>query len=92
MFYPVGGEWLIFPIVGLVFMVLMLVLVVGVGRAGAQSSPFCMWGSAPPDGRRYEDPRDRRHDDPIDILRRRFAAGELTAEQFDAMRRQLDGR
>ena len=81
MFYP-GGEWLIFPIIGLVFMVLMLVLVFGVGRRGAEVGPSCGWGPAP---------RDRR-DDALEILRRRFAAGELTAEQFDDMRRRLDER
>ncbi len=83
MFYPGGGEWLIFPIIGLVFMVLMLVFVFGVGRRGVEAGPFCAQGPAP---------RDRRDVDALEILRRRFAAGELSAEQFDAMRRQLDGR
>ncbi len=81
MFYP-GGEWLIFPIIGLAFMVLVLVPVLGVGRRAAAAEPPCGWGPSP---------RDRR-DDALEILRRRLAAGELTAEEFDGMRRRLDGR
>jgi uncharacterized membrane protein len=30
--------------------------------------------------------------DAIDVLRRRYAAGELADEEFDAMRRRLEGR
>ena len=81
MFYP-GGDWLIFPIIGLVFMALMLVVVLGVGRRGAAAEPPCRWGPSSHD----------RRDDALEILRRRFAAGELTAEEFDSMRRPPDGR
>jgi putative membrane protein len=31
----------------------------------------------------------RRLDNPLDILRRRYAAGELTKEQFEAMKKDI---
>ncbi len=33
--------------------------------------------------------RPREPETPLDILRRRYAAGELTAEQFEAMKRNV---
>jgi len=33
-----------------------------------------------------------RDEDALDVLRRRYAAGELTDEEFDAKRRKLEGR
>jgi uncharacterized membrane protein len=33
-----------------------------------------------------------RDEDALDVLRRRYAAGELTDEEFDAKRRKLKGR
>jgi uncharacterized membrane protein len=32
-----------------------------------------------------------RDDSALDVLRRRYAAGELTDEEFDTMRRKLEG-
>ncbi|MDH3683942.1 MAG: SHOCT domain-containing protein [Acidimicrobiia bacterium] len=33
-----------------------------------------------------------RDESALDVLRRRYAAGELTDEEFDAKRRRLEGR
>lgn len=83
MFYPMGGEWLIFPIIGLAVMLAMLVLVFRPGDRAGEWGPPWMGGQVRPD---------RRGTDALEILRQRFAAGELTSEQFESMRRQLDER
>ena len=84
--YPVGGAWLIFPIIGLAVMLVMLVLVFRPGERSGAWGPWCMGDGVHRNG------RERRDTDALEILRQRFAAGELTAEQFDAMRRRLEGR
>ena len=86
MFYPIGGEWLIFPIIGLIVMLVMLVLVFRGGARSGGWGPWCMGGDV------RGDRGERRDTDALEILRQRFAAGELTAEQFDAMRGRLEGR
>ncbi len=35
--------------------------------------------------------RGRWHDTPLDVLKRRYAAGEITREQYDQMRKDLEG-
>ncbi len=86
MFYPMGGEWLIFPIIGLAVMLVMLVLVFRPGERWGGWGPWWMGDGVGRNG------RERRDTDALEILRQRFAAGELTAEQFDAMRRRLEER
>ncbi|MDA8201254.1 MAG: hypothetical protein M0Z49_00530 [Chloroflexi bacterium] len=83
MFYLMGGEWLIFPIIGLAVMLVMIAFVFRIGDRAGDTGPWCMGGSAR---------RDRRETDALDILRQRFAAGELSGERFDDMRRRLDER
>lgn len=41
---------------------------------------------------RYDEPHSypRQDEDPLDILKRRFARGEITQEQFEEMRRVLN--
>lgn len=34
--------------------------------------------------------REQRPEPPLDVLRRRYAAGEITREQFEAMRNDLE--
>lgn len=78
------GPWMMggFGIVGALLGVLFLVLVVG-GVALlvvllARGSGY--GGSAP------------RGDAPLDILKRRYASGEITKEQYDAMKRELGSK
>ena len=44
----------------------------------------CRWSGAPPVA--------GRDDLPVDIARRRYAAGEITKEEFDQLRDDLQGR
>ncbi len=85
-FYPVGGAWLIFPIIGLAVMLVMLALMFRPGDRSGGWGPWCMGGEIRRDRGGHQDA------DALEILRQRYAAGELSAEQFDAMRQRLDGR
>lgn len=87
---------MIFPIMGLIFLVLMVVFMVlmmsgfrsrssgsGRGMGAMRMGPMGMMGgghNSQPD------------DDALEMLRKRYAAGELTSEEFDAMRGKLQGR
>ncbi len=84
MLYPIGGAWLIFPIIGLAVMLVMLVLVFRPGDRSGGWGSWCMGGEV------RRDRGERGDADALGILRQRFAAGELTPDQFDAMRRRLD--
>ena len=86
MFYPVGDAWLIFPIIGLAVMLVMLALMFRPGDRSGGWGPWCMGGEIRRDRGGHQDA------DALEILRQRYAAGELSAEQFDAMRQRLDGR
>lgn len=78
------GWWVIFPIVGLLCMVLMMSRMLGFwGRGPRRGIGMGMMG----DGRE----RDNEPDSALEVLRRRYAAGELTDEEFDAKRRRLEG-
>ena len=94
MFEGSSGWWVIFPIIALIFLVLMVIFMVlmmsrmfgfrGRGSgSGRGMGPMGMMG-----GKQNSQP----DDDPLEVLRRRYAAGELTDEEFDAMRRNLQGR
>ena len=80
------GLWVIFPIICVVFMVLMMSRMFGSQRRGSGSrrgmGPMGMGGHSDEDNERGESA--------LDLLRRRYAAGELTDEEFDAMRRKLE--
>ena len=93
-----SGIWVVFPIIILVFMLIMMTRMMGLwgrGRGGGMGRGPMGMG---PMGR-LDDDDDRagraappaRGDDPMDVLRRRYAAGEITDEQFDAMRNRLEG-
>jgi uncharacterized membrane protein len=91
-----NGWWMIFPIMGLIFLVLMVVFMVlmmsrmsgfrgrssesGRGMGAMRMGPMGMMGGGQPD------------DDALEMLRRRYAARELTSEEYDAMRGKLQGR
>ena len=86
MFYGYGWS-VIFPIIGLIFMLLMMSRMFGFWRRGLRRGTgmgsMCMMGGD--HGHHSE-----RDESAVEMLRRRYAAGELTDEQFDAMRRRLE--
>ena len=99
MFEGSSGWWVIFPIIGLIFLVLMVIFMVLM-----MSRMFGFWGRSSGSGRGMGPTRmgpmgmmggkqnSQPDDDPLEVLHRRYAAGELTDEEFDAMRRKLQGR
>lgn len=77
---PWFGPWFIFPIIGLVVMIVMLAFVFG------PRGPFAYrrWTGTSDAPRGTGSP-----EAPLDILKRRYAAGEITHEQFEQTRRDL---
>ena len=75
---PSFGMMWIFPLLCFVFMIAMLVMIFR--RAGG-----CM-----PMGRQSSDVAPDTRESPRQILDRRLASGELTLEQYNAMRRDLE--
>ncbi|MCH7585486.1 MAG: SHOCT domain-containing protein [Acidobacteria bacterium] len=86
MFYGYGW-WVIFPIIGLVFMLLMMSRMFGFWgrgpRRGTGMGPMGMMGD---DHERHGKP----DESALEVLGRRYAGGELTDEEFDAMRQKLE--
>ena len=81
-----GNGWMvIFPIIFMVFMIIMMSRMVGSRRQGSGSKrgmgPMGMGGHSDEDSDQGESA--------MDILRRRYAEGELTDEEFDTMSRKL---
>ncbi len=75
-----GGMFL-----GLIFLILFLLLIGGliVGAIWLVSRGV---GS---DGFNFGQPSGRSTEDPMEILRRRYARGEITQEEYEAMREDL---
>ncbi|MFQ5968792.1 MAG: hypothetical protein ACE5MI_14500, partial [Acidimicrobiia bacterium] len=88
-----GGWWLIFPIIMLIFMLLMMsrMFFSRRGSPGRESGTDPMWMG--PTGKMggHGDENRTRDESALDVLRL-YAAGELTDEQFDTMRRKLEER
>ena len=78
-FWP-GGMW-IFPLIFLGIFILFLFLCFGRG------------GFRPPwqDSSRCQGNDSRENDTALEILRKRYAKGEITKEEFDQMRNDLSG-
>jgi len=68
----------IFPLIMLVVMLVVVFLIFGQGGVGPPCSP---WGHLPRGG----GPRDQ----PLEILNRRYARGEISREEFEAMKGDL---
>jgi uncharacterized membrane protein len=81
------GWWVIFPIIGLVFMLLMMSRMVGFRRRGSEGGmgPMGTMGG-------HGDENQTADDSALEVLSRRYAAGELTDEEYDAKRRRLEAR
>ncbi len=89
-----GGWWVIFPIIGLIFMLLMMSRMFGFGRRGSGKGRGMGPMGMGPMGMMGDDhkPDSERDESALEVLRKRYAAGELTDEEFDAKRRRLEGR
>ena len=87
-----NGVWVICPIIGVIFMVLMMSRMFGFRRRGSGSGRGMGPMRMGPMGMMGGEQDSERDESALDVLRRRYAAGELTDEQFDAMRRRLEGR
>ena len=88
-----GGWWVIFPIIGLIFMLLMMSRMFGFGRRGSGKGRRMGPMGMGPMGMMGDDhePNSERDESALEVLRKRYAAGELTDEEFDAKRRRLEG-
>jgi len=76
---PWFGPWFMFPIIGLVVMLVVLAFVLGPRGPLAHLGAPGRWGEPPgPPG-----------ESALDILKRRYARGEITREQFEQMRRDV---
>jgi len=74
-----GGMW-IFPIIGMAVMLICVYLIFG-----RREGPSC-WSN-------NNDSQDRLRDSetPLDILKKRYARGEITKEQFQEMKKEIEG-
>ncbi len=85
------GWWVFFPIMGVFCMLLMMSGMFGMRRRGrAGMGPMCRGPMGMMGG--HGDANQTTDDTALEMLRRRYAAGELSDEQFDAMRRKLEDR
>jgi putative membrane protein len=81
-FWPewcMGGMW-IFPIIGISVMLLCVYLIFG--RRGGLSCRN--------NNNDYQD-RLRDSESPLEILKKRYAKGEITKEQFQEMKKEIEG-
>ncbi len=86
-----GNGWMvIFPIIFMIFMVIMMSRMFGFRRRGSGDrggmGPMRMGPMGMGD---HSDEESEQGESPLDILRRRYAAGELTDEEFETKRRKL---
>lgn len=82
-----GNGWMvIFPIIFMIFMVIMMSrMFLSRGRGSGSKTgmgPMGMCG--------HSDENNEQGESALDILSRRYATGELTDEEFDTMRRKLE--
>ncbi|MHB1475156.1 MAG: SHOCT domain-containing protein [Dermatophilaceae bacterium] len=78
-----NGEWVVFPLLGLAMMIVMMVFVTTMVR-GRDTGSSRGWAGGP-QGRGSDS-----QDDPaLEVLRRRYAAGELNDEEFEQRRAVL---
>lgn len=74
-----SGWWMIIP---MTFMVLVILMIFGLWRRGPGTGPMSLGD--------HSQGGSEREGSAVELLRRRYAAGEITGEQFDAMRSKLE--
>jgi putative membrane protein len=79
---PWFGGWFVFPLVGLVLMVVVLLMVFSGRGPFAHFGGRSGWGAPPASSGPVGSA--------LDILKVRYARGELTREQFEQMRRDVE--
>lgn len=77
---PMMGPWFIFPIIGLVFMYIMLRAMFGDGHGHGAGHGMC--------GMNHGHNEEK---SPLDILNERYARGEITKEQYREMKMGILG-
>ena len=86
-----GGWWVVFPVVMMIIMLLMMSRMFFSRRAGSGGeSGMGPMRMGPMGG--HGDQSQAADESAVEVLRRRYAVGELTHEEFDAMHRRLEGR
>jgi uncharacterized membrane protein len=86
MWAPMYGAWAVFPLLGSAMMIVMMVFATTMLRG--QNQGFSRARAGVPQGR-GSDPQD---DPALEVLRRRYAAGELNDEGFEQRRAVLVAR
>lgn len=79
---PPYGWWPGFGFMWIFPLLFLIVLIVFLSRGG----PGWFWRGRWPDDRREE-----KRESPREILDRRYASGEITKEQYEEMKRTLEG-
>ena len=85
-----AGWWVIIPLAMMICMFLMMSRMFSSRRGGSGMGPMCMGPMGDMDG--HGDENRTGDDGAMDVLRRRYASGEITDGEFDAKRRRLEGR
>ena len=76
--FSLGGWWIIFPIIGIVVMITFMFIMMGRGgfmgpRRDSRREPRESSGS----------------ESPLEILKKRYAKGEISKEEYEEMKRDL---
>lgn len=76
-----GFQWMwIFPLIGMVVMLLIVSSIFGRGRF----SPYGQWNA------HQGDAREQKPQSAIDILKQRYAKGEITKEEYQRMKTDIE--
>lgn len=76
-YFWISGMW-IFPIFGIIMMVVVLYLIFG---RGSQGPPWC--------GTSQHNDTHKNTETALDILKKRYAKGEITQEEFEQIKRDI---
>lgn len=78
--FMMGGWWIIFPIIGLIVMITFMFMFRMFGRRGFRPP----WQDSSRDHR-----EGRESETALEILKKRYAKGEITKEEYEEMKRDL---